>query len=68
MVSRLLALRADRTLPSVTVVVLISLRGNIGPRIVVLLEALGTLENQMTSSGIDMTTFPLLKVKQNTYK
>jgi hypothetical protein len=60
MAVRLSALCASRPLPPGTFLVLISVRGSVDPRAIVLLEGLGQLKNQITSPGIKSMTFRLV--------
>jgi hypothetical protein len=57
MAVRLSALRAGRPLPPGKFLILISLRGLVDHRAIVLLEGLGQLKNPMTSLGIESATF-----------
>jgi hypothetical protein len=57
MAVRLSASRAGLPLPQERLLVLISVRGWVDPRAIVLLEGLGQLKNPMTSSGIEPATF-----------
>jgi hypothetical protein len=59
MAVRLSALRAGRPLPPGKFLVLISVRGCVDPRTIVLLEGFGQLKSLMTSSGI----VPQIKIK-----
>jgi hypothetical protein len=58
---RLSALRAGRPLPPGRFLILISVRGRVDLRAIVLLEGLGKLENPMTSSGTEPATFRLVE-------
>jgi hypothetical protein len=54
------ALLSGRPLSPGRFLVLISVRGLVDPRAIVLLEGLGQLKNPMTSSGIEPATFRLV--------
>jgi hypothetical protein len=56
-VVRLSALRTGRSLPAGRFLVLISVRGWIGPMAIVRLERLSIKKNSTTSSGIEPATF-----------
>jgi hypothetical protein len=60
MAVRLSALSTGRLLPPERFLVLICVRGCVDPRDIVLLEGLGQLQNPMTLSGIEPTTFRLV--------
>jgi hypothetical protein len=62
MAVRLSALRAGRPLPPGRFLVLISVRGWVGPRTIVRPEELGQLRNPMTSSGIEARDLPACSI------
>jgi hypothetical protein len=64
MAVRLSTLRAGRPLSPGRFLVLISVRGWVNLRAIVLLEGLGKLKNPMTSSGIEPETFWLMKMEK----
>jgi hypothetical protein len=57
---RLSASRAGSPLPQGRFQVLISVRGRIDPRVIVLLEGLGQIKSPVTSSGIEPVIFWLV--------
>jgi hypothetical protein len=59
--------RAARPLPPGRFLVLISVRGRVDPRDIVLLEVLGQLKIPMTSSGIEPATFWLYHSASTNY-
>jgi hypothetical protein len=65
MAVRLSAPRAGRPLPPGRFLVLISVRGWVGPRAIVLLEGLGQLKNLVTSSGIKLTYSLAVRSSEN---
>jgi hypothetical protein len=60
MAMRLSALGAGRPLPPGRVLVLLSVRGYVNPRAIVLLEELGQLKIPITSFGFETATFRLV--------
>jgi hypothetical protein len=60
MAVRLSALRAGNSLRPGRFLVLVSVRGRVDPRVILRLEGLDQLKNQMTTLGIDPTTFRLV--------
>jgi hypothetical protein len=65
MAVRLSALRAGCPLPSERFLMLISVRGWVGPRAMVRLEGLDQLNNPVTSSEIEPATFRLVAYRLN---